>query len=115
MSEIAVLPIFILVKRAGLFLQQLELVVLGLFLGFELLSQSLKHVVLLNDLDPLQVGVDVWLGDAQFSHDGDCRLTLAKLVFIVCVVLSMHVDRSNNLLHLVVLQEQLCGLDCSAA
>ena len=103
-----------LVKRAGLFLQLLELLVLGLLLGFELLSQSLKHVVLLNDLNPLQVGVDVWFWDAQLSEKGDRRLALAKLVFVECVVLSMHVDFANHCLRLIVLLEQLCRLECGA-
>ena len=96
---------FILIKRAGLLLQLLELVVLRFLLCFELLSQSLQHVMLLNELDSLQTGVDVWFWDAQFSEEGDCRLALAKLVFIMCVVLRMYIDLSNHRLNLVVLLE----------
>ena len=61
--------------------------------------------MLFNELDSLLTGVDVWFWDAQFSEEGDCRLALAKLVFIMCVVLRMYVDLSNHRLNLVVLLE----------
>ncbi len=106
---------FELVKSTGLFFQLLELVVLRFLLGFELLSHVLQDVVLLNDLNPLQGGVDMWLCDAQFSQEGDRSLALLKLDFIMWIILKMHVNFSNHLLHLVVLLEQLSRLDCGAA
>ena len=62
----------------------------------------LQDVVLLNDLNPLQGGVDMWLCDAQFSQGGDCSLALLKLDRVECVVsaieLSMGLFSNWNIL-----------------
>ena len=115
LSKSAVLPFFVLVECAGLLLQLLKLVVLRFFLGFELLSQSLEHVILFNELDPLHTGVDVWFWDAQFSEKSDSRLGLTELFFVMRVVLKVNKNHSNHRLYFVVLLEQLCGLERGAA
>ena len=68
-----------------------------------------------NDLALLQSSEDVGVLDAEFMEEGACVLSLAVLVFVVVIVLGVHEDLADRLLHFIVLLEQLRLLDGGAA
>ena len=67
------------------------------------------------ELTLLQSSEDVRVLDAKFMEESEGVLGLTELVLVVVVILRVHEDLADRLLHLIVLLEQLSLLDGGAA